>query len=66
MPETIEHLKANIRGDIAEMRPHTLEKVHENCADRISYCEANRSSEMNQIIQGPPNTFFLENALKNY
>lgn len=49
-PETIENLKANIRDAIAEIRPHTLEKVLENWSDRMGYCEASRGSHMNEII----------------
>ena len=30
IPETVEHLKANIRGAIAEIQFHTFEKGHEN------------------------------------
>ena len=29
-PETNEHLKNNIRNAIAEILPHTLDKVHDN------------------------------------
>lgn len=49
-PETIEHLKANIRDAIAEIQPHTLAKVLENWSDRMGYCEASRGSHMNEII----------------
>ena len=31
--ETIEHLKINIRDDIAEIWPHILEKVHKNFSE---------------------------------
>ena len=49
-PEAIEHLKANIRGAIAEILLYTLEKVLENWSDRMGYCEASRGSHMNEII----------------
>ena len=49
-PETIEHLRANIRDAIAEIRPNTLEKVHKNWSDQMRYYEANCSSHMNEII----------------
>ena len=32
-PETIEHLKANSRDVISELRPQTVKKVHENWSD---------------------------------
>ena len=35
-PEAIEHFKAHIRDEIAEIRPHTLEKMHRNCSNGLS------------------------------
>ena len=35
--ETFELLKFNILDAIAEIRPHTLEKVHRNWFDRLRY-----------------------------
>ena len=47
---TIEHLKFNIHDAIAKIRPHTLEKVHENCADRMRRCEDHPGSHIKEII----------------
>ena len=49
-PETIDHLKVNIRDAINEIRPQTLKKVHENWSDQMGYCEASRASHLNEII----------------
>ena len=45
--EVIEHFKAHIRHEIAEIRSHSLEKMHGNCSNGFSYC---LGSSMNEII----------------
>ena len=36
-PESIQHLKVNIRDANGEIRLHALEKVYENLSDRMRY-----------------------------
>ena len=62
-PETIDHLKANIRGAIAEIRLHKMEKVHQNWSDRMRFCEASRDIVTSQhkidFYQNFQNVFYL-------
>ncbi|XP_073847020.1 uncharacterized protein [Musca autumnalis] len=49
-PETLGELEANIRGVIAAIRPHMLEKVVENWTSRIGFIRASRGGHMHEII----------------
>lgn len=49
-PETLGDLEANIRGVIANIRPHMLEKVVENWTCRIGFIRASRGGHMPEII----------------
>ncbi|XP_073831484.1 uncharacterized protein [Musca autumnalis] len=49
-PETLGELEANIRGVIADIRPHMLEKVVENWTSRIGFIRASRGDLMPEII----------------
>ncbi|XP_073847016.1 uncharacterized protein [Musca autumnalis] len=49
-PETLGELEANIRGVIAAIRPHMLEKVVENWTSRIGFIRASRGGHMPEII----------------
>ncbi|XP_073831485.1 uncharacterized protein [Musca autumnalis] len=49
-PKTLGELEANIRGVIADIRPHMLEKVVENWTSRIGYIGASRGCHMPEII----------------
>ncbi|GFT70242.1 putative transposable element [Trichonephila clavipes] len=49
-PQTLDHLEANIRRVIADIRPQMLEKVIENWTSRLDYIRASRSSHMPEII----------------
>ncbi|GFW99867.1 uncharacterized protein TNCV_3509861 [Trichonephila clavipes] len=55
-PQTLDHLKDNIRRVIADIRPQMLEKVIENWTSRLHYIRASRGSHIPLIIfkmQGP-------------
>ncbi|GFT02125.1 transposable element Tc3 transposase [Trichonephila clavipes] len=45
-PQTLDHLKDNIRRVIADIRPQMLEKVIENWTSRLDYIRASRGSPM--------------------
>ncbi|GFX00904.1 hypothetical protein TNCV_4578701 [Trichonephila clavipes] len=49
-PQTLDHLKDNIRRVIANIRPQMLEKVIENWTSRLDYIRASRGSPMPEII----------------
>ncbi|GFX61383.1 uncharacterized protein TNCV_4894271 [Trichonephila clavipes] len=49
-PQTLDHLKDNIRRVIADIRPQMLEKVIENWTSRLDYIRASRGSPMPEII----------------
>ncbi|GFX20795.1 uncharacterized protein TNCV_78521 [Trichonephila clavipes] len=49
-PQTLDHLKDNIRRVIADIRPQMLEKVIENWTSRLDYIRASRGSHMSEII----------------
>ncbi|GFX99094.1 putative DD41D transposase [Trichonephila clavipes] len=49
-PQTLDHLKDNIRRVIADIRPQILEKVIENWTSRLDYIRASRGSHMPEII----------------
>ncbi|XP_073819568.1 uncharacterized protein [Musca autumnalis] len=49
-PETLGELEANIRGVIADIRPHMLEKVVESWTSRIGFIRASRGGHMPEII----------------
>ncbi|GFW24461.1 putative DD41D transposase [Trichonephila clavipes] len=49
-PQTLDHLKDNIRRVIAEIRPQMLQKVIENWTSRLDYIRASRGSPMPEII----------------
>ncbi|GFX61767.1 uncharacterized protein TNCV_1382651 [Trichonephila clavipes] len=49
-PQTLDHLKDNIRRVIADIRPQMLEKVFENWTSRLDYIRASRGSPMPEII----------------
>ncbi|GFU64759.1 transposable element Tc3 transposase, partial [Trichonephila clavipes] len=49
-PQTLDHLKDNIRRVIADIRPQMLEKVIENWTSRLDYIRASRGSHMKEII----------------
>ncbi|GFU27064.1 uncharacterized protein TNCV_280471 [Trichonephila clavipes] len=49
-PQTLDHLKDNIRRVIADIRPQMLEKVIENWTSRLDYIRAIRDSHMLEII----------------
>ncbi|GFX61793.1 uncharacterized protein TNCV_1382911 [Trichonephila clavipes] len=49
-PQTLDHLKDNIRRVIADIRPQMLEKVIENWTSRLDYIPASRGSHMPEII----------------
>ncbi|GFW34043.1 uncharacterized protein TNCV_287271 [Trichonephila clavipes] len=49
-PQTLYHLKDNIRRVIADIQPHMLEKVIENWTSRLDYIRASRGSDMPEII----------------
>ncbi|GFV76750.1 uncharacterized protein TNCV_4729701 [Trichonephila clavipes] len=49
-PQTLDHLKDNIRRVIADIRPQMLEKVIENWTSRLDYIRASRGSPMPDII----------------
>ncbi|GFV70082.1 hypothetical protein TNCV_403541 [Trichonephila clavipes] len=49
-PETLDHLKDNIRRVIADIRPQMLEKVIENWTSGLDYIRASRGSPMPEII----------------
>ncbi|GFV48899.1 transposable element Tc3 transposase [Trichonephila clavipes] len=49
-PQTLDHLKDNIRRVIADIRPQILEKVIENWTFRLDYIRASRGSRMPEII----------------
>ncbi|GFT13567.1 hypothetical protein TNCV_3830461 [Trichonephila clavipes] len=49
-PQTLDHLRDNIRRVIADIRPQMLEKVIENWTSRLDYIRAGRGSHMPEII----------------
>ncbi|GFX56403.1 putative DD41D transposase [Trichonephila clavipes] len=49
-PQTLDHLKDNIRRVIAAIRPQMLEKVIENWTSILDYIRASRGSHMPEII----------------
>ncbi|GFT06309.1 putative transposable element [Trichonephila clavipes] len=49
-PQTLDHLKDNIRRVIADIRPQMLKKVIENWTSRLDYIRASRGSHMPEII----------------
>ncbi|GFW50031.1 uncharacterized protein TNCV_2316131 [Trichonephila clavipes] len=49
-PQMLDHLEANIRPVIADIRPQMLEKVIENWTSRLEYIRASRGSHMPEII----------------
>jgi hypothetical protein len=49
-PLTLDHLEANIRRVIANIRPQTLEKVVENWTSRLRFIRASRGAHMPEII----------------
>ncbi|GFY30813.1 uncharacterized protein TNCV_3119731 [Trichonephila clavipes] len=49
-PQTLDHLKDNIRRVIADIRPQMLEKVIETWTSRLDYIRASRGSHMPEII----------------
>ncbi|GFT54238.1 DUF4817 domain-containing protein [Trichonephila clavipes] len=49
-PQTLDHLKDNIRPVIADIRSQMLEKVIENCTSRLDYIRTSRGSHMRDII----------------
>ncbi|GFY30837.1 uncharacterized protein TNCV_3119971 [Trichonephila clavipes] len=49
-PQTLDHLKDNIRRVIADIRPQMLEKVIENGTSRLDYIRASCGSPMPEII----------------
>ncbi|GFV35683.1 putative DD41D transposase [Trichonephila clavipes] len=49
-PQTLDHLKDNIRRVIADIRPQMLEKVIENWTSRLDYIRASRGNPMPEII----------------
>ncbi|GFX76431.1 uncharacterized protein TNCV_5090701 [Trichonephila clavipes] len=49
-PQTLDHLKDNIRRVIADIRPQMLEKVIENWTSRLDYIRASRGNHMPEII----------------
>ncbi|GFU48387.1 putative transposable element [Trichonephila clavipes] len=49
-PQTLHHLKDNIRRVIADIRPQMLEKVIENWTSRLDYIRVSRGSPMPEII----------------
>ena len=49
-PATIDALKDNIYEAIGEIQLHTIENVPKNWTDRVGYCMASRSSNLNEII----------------
>ncbi|GFS83884.1 uncharacterized protein TNCV_2363231 [Trichonephila clavipes] len=49
-PQTLDHLKDNIRCVIADIRPQRLEKVIEYWTSRLDYIRASRGSHMPEII----------------
>ncbi|GFT39835.1 uncharacterized protein TNCV_4869831 [Trichonephila clavipes] len=49
-PQTLDHLKDNIRRVIADIRPQMLEKVIENWTSRLDYIRASCGSPMPEII----------------
>ncbi|GFV16653.1 uncharacterized protein TNCV_4418401 [Trichonephila clavipes] len=49
-PQTLDHLKDNIRRVIADIRPQMLEKVIENWTSRLDYIRASHGSPMPEII----------------
>ncbi|GFY34135.1 transposable element Tc3 transposase [Trichonephila clavipes] len=49
-PQTLDHLKDNIRRVIDDIRPQMLEKVIENWTSRLDYIRASRGSPMPEII----------------
>ncbi|GFY03685.1 hypothetical protein TNCV_3665961 [Trichonephila clavipes] len=49
-PQTLNHLKDNIRRVIADIRPQMLEKVIENWTSRLDYIRASRGSPLPEII----------------
>ncbi|GFX93105.1 hypothetical protein TNCV_140491 [Trichonephila clavipes] len=48
--QTLDHLEANIRRVIADIRPQMLEKFIENWTSRLDYIGASRGSSMPEII----------------
>ncbi|GFX00855.1 putative DD41D transposase [Trichonephila clavipes] len=49
-PQTLDHLKDNIRRVITDIRPQMLEKVIENWTSRLDYIRASRGSHIPEII----------------
>ncbi|GFY05042.1 putative LOC100569746 [Trichonephila clavipes] len=49
-PQTLDHLKDNIRRVIADIRPQMLEKVIENWTSRLDYIRVRCCSHMPEII----------------
>ncbi|GFV49245.1 hypothetical protein TNCV_237791 [Trichonephila clavipes] len=49
-PQTLDHLKDNIRRIIDDIRPQMMEKVIENWTSRLDYIRASRGSHMPEII----------------
>ncbi|GFV00193.1 uncharacterized protein TNCV_833921 [Trichonephila clavipes] len=49
-PQTLDHLKDNIRRVIADIWPQMLKKVIENWTSRLDYIRASRGSPMPEII----------------
>ena len=56
--ETIEHLKGNIRDAIAEIRTHTLEKVHDKRCDRMKHRNNYTSQQKNVVNLAKYQTIF--------
>ena len=48
--QTIDHLKQNIRTEIAQIDQETVNKVLENWCSRMAYCRASRGQHFNEII----------------
>ncbi|GFS55452.1 DUF4817 domain-containing protein [Trichonephila clavipes] len=48
-PQTLDHLKDNIRRVIADIRPQMLEKIIENRTSRLDYIRASRIHARSQI-----------------
>lgn len=49
-PQTLDHLEANIRRVIADIRPLLLEKVIENWTSRMGFLRASRGAHMPEVI----------------
>lgn len=49
-PQTIQHLKDNIRHEIEEIQPEMLQDVMKNALKRAESCIANRGHHLADII----------------